>query len=370
VFNMNSPKQKAEVLFDKLKLPQTKATKSGGRSTDAAVLEDLAERGYEIAQHMVDYSTLQKLDSGYIKAIPRLINEDGRLRCDFNSGGTKTGRFSSSNPNLQNQPNNDDYPIRASFIPADGYDLAGADYSQIELRMMAHAAQDRKLMDAFWNGEDIHGRVARDLGIPRKGAKVVNFGVLYGMGPDKLARTLGISSKEAASIVTGYESTYRGYARWKENTETFATKHKYVKTIFGRIRRLPDASNPRNRTAYFAALRQGVNTVIQGSSADLMKIAMCKVYNRFKRDNLDAHILLTVHDELLIEASNAHIVEAYEVLVNEMESAVKLTVPIIAEGKICTNWSQMKDDDYVNPVEDYKFTRILPSLISTDIIPA
>jgi DNA polymerase-1 len=363
VFNLNSPKQKAEVLFDKLKLPQLKVTKTGGRSTDKYVLEDLADRGYAIAQDLVEYSSLQTLDSSFIRAIPRMLDTDGRLRCQFNSGGTTTGRFSSSAPNLQNQPNNEQYPVRAAFVPAPGYGLLGADYSQIELRMMAHCAQDRRLMDAFWAGEDIHGRVARDLHIPRKGAKVVNFGVLYGMGPDKLARTLDISTAEAKSIVSGYESTYRGYSRWKEATENFAERHKYIKTIFGRIRRLPDASNPRNRTAYFRALRQAVNTVIQGSAADLMKIAMNKVANAYQRENMDAHILLTVHDELLNEAQLGIIASAYDLLVYEMENAVKLTVPVVAEGKICTDWSQMKDELYLNPIEEHRFN--VPLYINT-----
>lgn len=365
VFNLNSPTQKAEILFDKLKYPCTKATKTGNRSTDKYVLEDLADQGYPIAQALVTYSSLKTLDSSFIRAIPKFLDDDGRLRCNFNAAGTSTGRFSSSKPNLQNQPNNTDYPVRAAFIPSAGNKLLGADYSQIELRIMAHCAQDAKLMDAFWAGEDIHARVARDLGIPRKGAKVINFGVLYGMGPDKLARTLGISVAEAKSIVSGYESTYRGFSRWKTATERFAENHKYVVNIFGRIRRLPDAANPRNRQAYYGALRRAVNTVIQGSAADLMKIAMINVNQAFQREQLNADMLLTVHDELLIDCPEIVVVQGYELLVREMEGAIKLTVPIIADGKICDNWSQMKDDDYLNPIEQYRFN---PALLTSILL--
>lgn len=354
VFNLNSPKQKAEVLFDRLKYPCTKVTATGSRSTDKYVLESLAEEGYEIAQDLVEYSSMQTLDSSFIRAIPRFLDTDGRLRCNFNAAGTSTGRFSSSKPNLQNQPNNEEYPVRAAFIPSLGNKLLGADYSQIELRIMAHCAQDRRLMDAFWNGEDIHERVARDLAIPRKGAKIVNFGVLYGMGPDKLARTLDISDKEAKGIVSGYESTYRGFARWKTATEEFAIRHKYVVNIFGRIRRLPDAGNPRNRKAFYGALRRAVNTIIQGSAADLMKIAMCNVHREYKLQGLPTDILLTVHDELLVDCPISLCAQGYDILTSQMENAVKLTVPIIADGKICDNWSQMKDDDYLNPIEQYR----------------
>lgn len=362
VFNINSPKQKAEVLFDKLGYPVIGYTKSGTRSTDKGTMEALAERGYPIAVALEEHSKLSTLDGSFIRAIPRFMDDDGRLRCDFNALGTSTGRFSSSKPNLQNQPNNNDYPVRGAFVPAIDHLLAGADYSQIELRIMAHCAQDVKLMDAFWSGEDIHGRVSRDLGIPRKGAKVVNFGVLYGMGPEKLAYTLGISTKDAGEIINGYEITYKGFARWKKSTERFAETHGYIDNIFGRIRRLPDAKKPGNKRAYYGALRRAVNTVIQGSAADLMKIAMIKAARRFAEDKLGAKILLTVHDELLVEAPKIEIVSVYDALVYEMENAVKLSVPIIVDGKICDNWSQMKDDEYVNTGESLRSSLALDML--------
>lgn len=349
VFNLNSPKQKADILFNKLKLSSSKTTKSGAASTDAFVLEELAAKGYPIAGYMVEYSELQKLNSGYIQAIPDRVDFDGRLRADFNSNGTKTGRFSSANPNLQNQPNNDAFPIRAAFVPKPGYKLICADYSQIELRVMGHVSKDKKFMQAFWDGQDIHGKVANDLGIDRKQAKVVNFGVLYGMGPQKLALTLGISENEAKSIVKGYETTYDGYRTWKQQTEKFAEKHGYIRNLFGRIRRLPGAMSS-DKKLFYGSLRQACNTVVQGSSADLIKLAMIQLHKKFLERGFDEGILLQVHDELVCEVPDSTAEEALHIMERTMAETVKLSVPLEVDGRILTNWAEMKAKEYNNPL--------------------
>ena len=265
-FNLNSPKQKQQVFFDKLKLPIISTTKSGQPSTDAASAEEWAEMGYPIGKALVEYSELQKLLSGYINAIPNLVDEHNVLRGDLNSCGTRTGRMSSSNPNLQNQPNNHDFPIRDAFIPRPGYVFVNYDYSQLELRVMAHMSKDEKFMHVFLTGGDPHGDVAQRCGITRKQAKIMNFGVLYGMGPDKYERTFGVSHERALQMIDDYHKTYKGFARWKNATENYAKKNGYVKNLFGRKRILSEAAkNPYSgdidRRKYFGELRQSVNCV-------------------------------------------------------------------------------------------------------------
>lgn len=349
VFNLRSSPQQQNILYDKMGLPVLKATKSGGRSTDSDVMEMLADKGYKIAEYFVKYSEIQKLNSGYIQSIPALVDRHNVLRGDLNSNGTKTGRFSSQNPNLQNQPNNHDFPIRRAFIPRPGMVFLNYDYSQLELRVMAHVSQDKHFLEVFRNGEDPHGDVARRLGIPRRGAKVVNFGVLYGMGPDKLAHTINVSTKEADKIINiDYLRTYAGFAAWKVKTENFAKRYGFVKNIFGRIRRLPNATKgPLERTPkeFYGALRQSVNTIVQGSGADMVKLAMIKMATRFKEEGIDAHLVLQVHDEVLVEVSIPDMYRAQEIVIDSMENAVKLSVPMLVDGKIITNWAEMKDDD-------------------------
>ena len=349
VFNLQSSPQKQNILYDKMGLPVLKATKSGGRSTDSDVMEMLADKGYKIAEYFVKYSEIQKLNSGYIQSIPALVDRHNVLRGDLNSNGTKTGRFSSQNPNLQNQPNNHDFPIRRAFIPRPGMVFLNYDYSQLELRVMAHVSQDKHFLEVFRNGEDPHGDVARRLGIPRRGAKVVNFGVLYGMGSEKLAKTINVSTKEADKIINvDYLRTYAGFAAWKVQTENFVKRHGFVKNIFGRIRRLPNATKgPLERTPkeFYGALRQSINSPIQGSGADMVKLAMIKMATRFKEEGIDAHLVLQVHDEVLVEVSIPDMYRAQEIVIDSMENAVKLSVPMLVDGKIITNWAEMKDDD-------------------------
>ena len=348
VFNLNSNPQKQKVFFEKLKLPVISRTKSGAPSTDAKSAEEWAEMGYPIGEALVAYSELQKLVSGYITPIPMLLDDDCVLRGDLNSCGTKTGRMSSSAPNLQNQPNNHDFPIRCAFVPRPGYVFVNYDYSQLELRVMAHMSKDEKFMDIFLHGRDPHGEVAKACGITRKQAKTMNFGVLYGMGPDKYERTFRVSRERALQMIDDYHATYKGFAKWKTATENFAKKHGYVKTLFGRVRRFTEVTkNPfeRNNRAYYGELRQAVNTVIQGTGADIVKLATVAMCRKFEELGLDAHFLLQVHDEVLIEARIDQMREVERVVIDCMENTVKLDVPLVADGKIIANWGEMKLDD-------------------------
>lgn len=349
VFNLNSNPQKQKVFFEMLKLPVISTTKSGAPSTDSASAEEWAAMGYPIGEALVAYSELQKLMSGYLKPIPEMLDADCVLRGDLNSCGTKTGRMSSSNPNLQNQPNNHDFPIRCAFEPRPGYVFVNYDYSQLELRVMAHMSKDKKFIDIFLHGRDPHGEVAKDCGITRKQAKVMNFGVLYGMGPDKYERTFDVSRERALQMIEDYHKTYAGFAQWKTSTENYAKKHGYVKNLFGRVRRFTEATKSPfagiDKRKYFSELRQSVNTIIQGTGADIVKLATVAMCKKFEELNLDAHFLLQVHDEVLIEARIDQMREIERVVIDCMENTVKLDVPLVADGKILANWGEMKDED-------------------------
>lgn len=353
VFNLNSNPQKQKVFFEKLKLPVIYTTKSGSPSTNSDTAEEWAAMGYPIGKKLTDYSEIQKLLSGYLDSIPQLVDEHNVLRGDLNSCGTKTGRMSSSNPNLQNQPNNHDFPIRSAFIPRPGYVFVNYDYSQLELRVMAHMSKDEKFVEIFMNGRDPHGEVAKACGISRKQAKVMNFGVLYGMGPDKYMREFGVDKERAIQMIDDYHNTYEGFAHWKESTEAFAKKHGYVKNLFGRVRRFTEVTkNPYkgsiDRKKFFGELRQAVNTVIQGTGADIVKLATIAMCKEFLRRKLDAHFLLQVHDEVLIEARIDQMFEIEQVVIDCMENTTHLDVPLIADGKIIANWGEMKDDNVIS----------------------
>lgn len=352
VFNLNSNPQKQTVFFEKLGLPIISKTKSGAPSTDSKSAEEWAEMGYPIGEALVAYSELQKLMSGYLIPIPELLDDDCVLRGDLNSCGTKTGRMSSSNPNLQNQPNNHDFPIRCAFVPRPGYVFVNYDYSQLELRVMAHMSKDKKFTDIFLHDRDPHGEVAKDCGITRKQAKVMNFGVLYGMGPDKYERTFNVTRERALQMIDDYHKTYEGFAKWKTATENYAKKYGYVKNLFGRIRRFTEATkNPFegiDKRKYFGELRQAVNTIIQGTGADIVKLATVAMCKKFEELNLDAHFLLQVHDEVLIEARIDQMREIERVVIDCMENTVKLDVPLVADGKILANWGEMKDESVLS----------------------
>jgi DNA polymerase-1 len=348
VFNLNSPKQKQEVFFDKMRLPVIGKTRTGALSTDSKTFSAWASSGIKVGELLDEYSELNKLDSGYIKSIPELLDENDILRGDLNSLGTVTGRFASSNPNLQNQPNNDKFPIRKAFIPREGRVFLNYDYSQLELRVMAHMSKDPILIDLYLNGGDAHTDVSNRLHIKRKSAKIVNFGILYGMGPGKLADFLGINITEAKRIIDEYHRVYYGFAKWKEGVEKFAVKNGYVKTLHGRIRRLPDAKKGTtyggDNGAYFAALRQGVNTIIQGTGAEIVKLSTIKAVEAFKKIGMDCPFILQVHDEVLFEPKISDMIEARDILIDCMENTVKLDIPLLVEGKIIKDWSEMKDD--------------------------
>lgn len=353
VFNLNSNPQKQKIFFEKLKLPVINTTASGAPSTDSGSAAEWASMGYPIGIALVEYSELQKLISGYLNPIPDMLDDDNILRGDLNSCGTKTGRMSSSNPNLQNQPNNHDFPIRAAFVPRPGYVFINYDYSQLELRVMAEMSHDKEFTRIFMEGGDPHGEVARACGITRKQAKVMNFGVLYGMGPDKYAATFEVSKERAIQMVEDYHHKYSGFARWKTATENYAKKNGFVKNLFGRIRRFNEATkNPYtskiDKRKYFGELRQSVNTIIQGTGADIVKRATIAMCREFCERSLDAHFLLQVHDEVLIEVREDQMLEAEEIIIRCMENTTKLSIPLEVDGKIIRNWGEMKDDDVIS----------------------
>lgn len=345
VFNLNSPKQVGTILFDKLGLPSIKATKTGNRSTDSATLKELADMGYDICKSMVEYSVLDTLNSNFVKSIPKLMDADGRLRCNFKADGTKTGRFSCTEPNLQNQPNNTDFPIRSSYVATEGYDLLVTDFSQIEPRVMTHLSKDPKLIKIYKDRGDIYIGIAEMLGITRSHAKVVQLAISYGLGPDKLANSLGINKREAEGIIDYYYKTYSVLATYKKSIEQDAEKNKCVRTMYGRVRRLPQIQSTDKRL-HFGSLRQAFNTHIQGSAADVIKLVMINLHKKWQHK--DAHILLQVHDELVNEARSEISEECFQELTYTMENTVKFDIPIIAEGKICKNWAQMKQKDYIH----------------------
>ena len=363
VFNLNSPKQKQQIFFERLKLPIIGKTRTGAPSTDSKAAVEWANMGYEIGKLLVKYSELQKLESGYLKPIPILVDDENVLRGDLNSCGTKTGRFSSSDPNLQNMPNNHDFPVRDAFIPRPGYLFVNYDYSQLELRVMAHMSKDPVFYDIFTHGRDPHGEVAKMLGITRKKAKVANFGVLYGLSDESFAVQFDVTTEQAHQIVEDYHKTYHGFAKWKVATENFAKKHGYVKNLFGRIRQLPMATKTRYdkdfRFGEFAKdMRRAVNTIIQGTGADIMKLATIATVNEIKRRGLDAHFLLQVHDENLIEARIDQAKEVEQIMIDCMENTTKLCIPLEADGKIIAKWGEMKDDSCISYFDRFDYSLI------------
>jgi DNA polymerase-1 len=352
-FNLNSPKQLGEVLFDELELPApARRGKTKARSTAAAVLEGLAVE-YPIAQRLLDYREYAKLKSTYLDALPALANpETGRIHTTFNPTGSATGRLSSVNPNLQNIPIRTEMgrEIRTAFIAPAGMSLVGADYSQIELRVLAHVSGDKALQDAFQKGEDVHTRTAAEVfGIPpmmigaeeRRRAKAVNFGIVYGLSPFGLSNQLGIPMNEAKAYIEAYFELYKGVKKYMDRTIVEARKRGYVATIFGRRRPIPDLDS-RNPTARGFAERTAINSPIQGAAADLIKLAMIHLDEKLRAEGLRARMILQVHDELLFEVPTEE-VEALSALVKrQMEQVYKLDVPLIADVHDGSNWRDLK----------------------------
>ncbi|AEH45575.1 DNA polymerase I [Thermodesulfatator indicus DSM 15286] len=352
-FNINSSKQLGQILFEKLKLPTVKKTpKKTAYSTDNEVLEELSAV-HELPRLILEYRTLAKLKSTYVDALPKMVNpETGRLHTSFNQTVTATGRLSSSDPNLQNIPvrGEEGLKIRQAFVPEEGFLFLSADYSQIDLRVLAHYSGDETLIKAFWQGEDIHRRTAAEIfGIPpeevtpemRRMAKTINFGIVYGMSPYGLAKELKIGRREAKAFIERYFERYPGVKRYMEQIVAEAREKGYVETLFGRKRPLPDINSP-NRTAREFAERTAINTPIQGTAADIIKLAMIKIHRIFKEKGFGTRMLLQVHDELLFEVPEKEIEEIQPIVRQIMEGVVELKVPLKVNLAIGKNWAEAK----------------------------
>jgi DNA polymerase-1 len=352
-FDIDSPRQLGEVLFDKLKLPGgKKLRKSGQYSTEAAVLEALAEQ-YELPRKILEYRTAAKLKSTYVDALPRYIHpETRRLHSTFNQAGSRTGRLSSSNPNLQNIPIGDEFGllIRSAFVADPGWYLIAADYSQIELRLLAHLSEDPLLIEAFTQNEDIHSRTAQEIfGVPpalqthehRRLAKAINYGVIYGLSAFGLAQRTGTSKAEAQRYIDEYFQRYRKVDEFTRGCIEQARKTGEVRTMFGRLRPIPEIHS-RDPNARGRAEREAMNTPLQGSAADLMKLAMVKAHARLQREKMKTRIILTVHDELVFEAPEAEVEAAKSLIQAEMEGVYPLRVPLRVEVGVGQNWRDTK----------------------------
>jgi DNA polymerase-1 len=348
-FQINSPKQLATVLFEKLKLPAVKKTKTGF-STDESVLDQLASQ-HALPAAILAWRKLAKLKSTYVDALPPLVNaRTGRVHPTFNQIGAATGRLSSTHPNVQNIPirSEEGVRIREAFVPAEGMLLLSADYSQVELRIVAHYSGDESLIDAFARGEDIHRRTAAEVaGIApsevsadqRAHAKAINFGIIYGSSAFGIANQLGIAQAEAQETIARYFARYRGVRRFLDETIATASEAGFVRTLLGRRRYLPDLVS-RNRALRQAAERMAVNTVIQGTAADLIKKAMVEVHQALHDCGLRARMLLQVHDELVFEAPEREIAELTALVKKHMEGVYALAVPLVADVGVGRNWRE------------------------------
>jgi DNA polymerase-1 len=349
-FNVDSPKQLREVLFDKLGLkPKRKTAKSKVPSTDARTLEELAGE-HDIARRILEYRELAKLKGTYVDALPRLVNtETGRVHTSYHPTGAATGRLSSSDPNLQNIPVRKEAGrrIRSAFVPQEGHLFLASDYSQVELRVLAHLADDEELIAAFRAGEDIHSYtaskvfgVAQDLvsdGM-RRSAKAVNFGILYGMSERRLAREQGMAIKEARGFIESYFERFASVRGYIDGVREQALRDAAIRTLFGRIRYFPQLHHKVNRAVQEQALRAALNTTIQGTAADLMKMAMLKVDEELRWGGFEARILLQVHDELLLEVPEAEMDEVGGVVRAAMEGVHALEVPLAVDQKCGDSW--------------------------------
>ena len=344
VFNLNSPKQLANILFSKLMLPVIKRTKTGP-STDVEVLEDLAGQKFEIAEKLITYRQLSKLKNTYIDVLPTLVNpKTGRIHSSFNQTMTSTGRLSSSEPNLQNIPAKGPWGerIRSAFIPGQkGWQLLAADYSQIELRVLAHLSQDPVLLQALREERDIHQATADELGITRSAAKTVNFGVIYGQSDFGLAKQLGIKRTEAAKYIEKYFAKYSGVRDFIAKTIKEAKENEAVTTLLGRRRPLPDLNSPHGGLRQ-AAERMATNTPVQGSAADLIKVAMVKVYSELQTHKLRTKLIMQVHDELVFECPKEELAAVQKMVRTEMEKALPLTVPVKVDLGWGADWAAAK----------------------------
>jgi DNA polymerase-1 len=351
-FNISSPQQLGRVLFEELNLPGPKASRGKAISTAADVLDELAAE-HEIVRKVLEYRQLTKLKGTYVDALPALIEPaTGRLHTSFNQAGAATGRLSSSNPNLQNIPIRTALgrEIRAAFVPRQGWKLLVADYSQIELRLLAHMSGDELLVEAFRNGEDIHTRTAAEvMDVPpmmvtaeaRRDAKAVNFGIVYGISAFGLATQLGISRTEAEKYIKNYFARYAGVRRFIDDTIAEVRRTGVTRTLFGRERPIPEI-NGRNPSARGFAERTAVNSPLQGTAADLIKLAMVRIDAAFSAGGYQAAMLLQVHDELVFECPPEELEAVSPLVKREMEGVYPLKVPLVVDIGTGDNWRDAK----------------------------
>lgn len=351
-FNIGSNVQLREILFNRLNLPVLKRT-STGPSTDASVLQELADEGHKLPSLLMEYRELAKLESTYLDALPRLVNpRDNRLHTSFNQTVASTGRLSSSDPNLQNIPIRRELgrDIRRGFVPRAGWKLLAADYSQIELRLLAHLSRDRNFVDAFNAGGDIHRQTAAIIfDVPlesvtsemRGRAKTINFATIYGQGPHALSRQLGIAHAEARDFIAKYFERFEGVKKYLDSMVEFARENGYVQTIFNRRRYIPELREKNFNMRAFGE-RTAANSPIQGSAADLIKIAMIRVDHEFRKRGFESKMLLQVHDELVFDVAPDELDDVRAVVAYEMEHAAQLSVPLVVDIGIGDNWLETK----------------------------
>ena len=350
VFNVNSSQQLGKILFDKLKLPVVKKTKTG-YSTDVDVLTKLSLQ-HDLPLEILGYRNLSKLKSTYIDALPKLIHpETGRVHTSYNQTVTATGRLSSSDPNLQNIPirAEEGNRIRQAFIPEEGWSIVSADYSQIELRILAHLAQDETLIKAFQNDEDIHARTASEIfGVPmervtpamRREAKVINFGIVYGMSAYGLSQQLGTEPKIAQAYIDEYFKKYSGVQTYIEKSLEEARQKGYVITLLNRRRYLPDIHSPTVAIRQ-ATERMAINSPLQGTAADIIKVAMIHIQNRIEGLGLSTKMIMQVHDELVFEVPEEERPNVIPMIQNEMENVMELLVPLKVSVHSGKNWAEV-----------------------------
>ena len=349
-FNIGSPKQVGEI-FEELNISTGRKTATGQVSTSRDVLDELA-LNYDIARFIIDYRELDKLKATYADALPKLIDADGRIHGSLRQTVAATGRLSSTDPNLQNIPVRTELGqrIRKAFIPEKGYKLISADYSQLELRILAHITQDPVMLEAYKTGEDIHSKTARlvfgatdekDLKEKRRLAKIVNFGIAYAVEAFGLSQRVGISRAEARKVIDDYFATYKGIRAYMDRTPEEAREKGYVESLFGRRRYFPSI-NDRNFSVRSRAEREAINMPIQGTASDIVKIAMLKVDAALKKEGLETQMIMQIHDELLFEAPEAEVEKASEIIKREMEASATLDVPLIAEIGSGYDWMNAK----------------------------
>jgi DNA polymerase-1 len=348
-FNINSPQQLGKVLFERLKLPGGKRTKTG-YSTDVEVMNELA-KDFPLPAKILEYRSLSKLKSTYVEALPQLVNPaTGRIHTSFNQTVTATGRLSSSDPNLQNIPirSPEGRRIREAFIPDEGSQILSADYSQIELRILAHLSQDPFLVETFRNDQDIHTATAAEIfhvspeevnPEMRRLAKVINFGIIYGMSAFGLARELAIPPGVAQAYIANYFQKYHGVRDYIDQSLEIAREKGYVTTLMNRRRYLPDIRSS-NRSVRQFAERIAINAPIQGTAADLIKVAMINIYRRMLHEKRQTRLILQIHDELVFEVPGKEVKALREMVKEEMEGVMELTIPLKVEIGTGKNWAE------------------------------